>query len=336
MSDIPERMRGVGIREAGGPDVLEAGDYSTPEPGPDDVLIKVVAAGVNRPDCLQRAGLYPLPIGASPLPGLEVAGIVVAAGTNAARWKIGDRVVALTHGGGYAEYCRAYHEHVLPWPEQLDAAAAATLPETTFTVHHNLLERGQLKSGEAVLIHGGSSGIGTTAIQVAKAIGARVITTAGSDEKCEFCLGLGADEAINYRERDFEEAVGELTGGTGVNVVLDMVAGDYVMKNMRVLGEDGRYVMIAFLHGPKAEVNFATFLPRRLTMMGSTLRPQSDAMKALIARNVEREIWPLVAEHRVISHIYARFPLTEAAAAHALMESSTHMGKIVLDVLPEM
>lgn len=330
--EIPNEMTGVEVSAPGGPEVLRPARLPVPAPGPGEVLIAVDAAGVNRPDCLQRAGLYAVPADASPLPGLEVAGRVAAVGESAARWSVGDRVVALTHGGGYAEFCVAHGEHCLPWPEGLSAAEAATLPETTFTVHHNLLERGRLARGETVLIHGGSSGIGSTAIQVAHALGATVITTAGSAEKCAYCERLGADVALNYRADDWEARVREATKPHGVDVVLDMVAGDYVMKNVRLLGEDGRYVMIAFLNGPKAEVNFAHFLPKRLTLVGSTLRPQSTARKAAIAFATGEDIWPLVRNGRIRSHVHARFPLERAADAHALMESSAHMGKIVLEV----
>lgn len=329
---IPSEMTAVAVSKPGGPEVLESVRVPVPEPAPGQVLIAVHAAGVNRPDCLQRAGLYAVPPDASPYPGLEVAGEVVAVGEGAARWRTGDRVVALTHGGGYAEFCAADGEHCLPWPEELSAGEAATLPETTFTVHHNLLERGRLGRGETVLIHGGSSGIGTTAIQLAHALGATVITTAGNPEKCAYCTRMGADVAVNYREEDWEARVRELTQPDGVDVVLDMVAGDYVMKNIRLLGNDGRYVMIAFLNGPKAEVNFAHVLPKRLAILGSTLRPQSTARKAAIAKAVGEEVWPLVRAGQVRSHIHASFPLERAAQAHALMESSAHMGKIVLEV----
>jgi putative PIG3 family NAD(P)H quinone oxidoreductase len=268
------------------------------------------------------------------LPGLEVAGTVVACGEGAERWRVGDRVVALTHGGGYAEYCAAHQDHCLPWPEGLSAAAAATLPETCFTVHHNLLERGRLRAGETVLIHGGSSGIGTTAIQVARAVGATVIATAGTSEKCDYSLRMGADHAINYRDGDWESAVRGLTRPRGVDVVLDMVAGPYVMKNVRVLASDGRYVMIAFLQGATAEVNFGHVLAKRLLITGSTLRPQSVERKSAIARGVAEDLWPLVCAGRVHSHLHARFPLEQAAEAHRVMEGGTHLGKLVLEVAP--
>ncbi len=332
MNALPDTMRAIEVSEPGGPEVLQPVSVPLPQPGEGEVLIAVHAAGVNRPDCLQRAGLYPLPPDASPLPGLEVAGEVVALGAGVTRWKPGDRVVALTHGGGYAEYCAAHAEHCLVWPRGLSAVEAATLPETCFTVHHNLIERGRLRSGETVLVHGGSSGIGTTAIQVASALGAQVITTAGSAAKCDYCLQTGADHAINYRETDFEEAVRELVGRAGVDVVLDMVAGPYVMKNIRLLGNDGRYVMIAFLKGATAEVNFGHVLPKRLTLTGSTLRPQPVARKSAIAAAVAEEIWPLVLSGKVRSHIHATWPLEQAAEAHRVMEASTHMGKLALTV----
>jgi NADPH2:quinone reductase len=329
---LPDRMHAVAVDKPGGPDVLLLVTVPVPVPRASEVLIEVAAAGVNRPDCLQRAGAYPVPADASPLPGLEVAGRVVACGAEVTRWRLGDRVVALTHGGGYAEYCAAHADHCLPWPGDLGAAEAAGLPETCFTVQHNLFERARLAAGEWVLIHGGSSGIGATAIQLAQARGARVITTAGSADKCAFCVNLGAEHALDYRREDWEARVRELTAGQGVNVVLDMVAGPYVMKNIRLLAADGRYAMIAFLQGASAEVNFAHVLPKRLTLSGSTLRPQPVVRKAAIAREVEREVWPLVAAGRVRTHVHATFPLHAAADAHRLMESSQHVGKIILNV----
>lgn len=303
-----------------------------PRPAPAQVLVRVHAAGVNRPDCLQRAGHYPVPPDASPLPGLEIAGEVVACGDAVERWQVGDRVVALTHGGGYAEYCLAHAEHCLPWPQGLSAVEAAGLPETTFTVFHNLVQRGALDSGDTVLVHGGSSGIGSTAIQVARAYDATVIVTAGSAEKCAYCVELGAHHALDYRAGDWDETVRELTAKRGVDIVLDMVAGPYVMKNIRVMAPDARYVMIAFLKGATAEVNFGHVLQKRLTLTGSTLRPQSDARKAAIAAGVEAELWPLVAAGKLRTHVHATFPLASAEAAHRLMESSAHMGKIVLEL----
>lgn len=332
LSKIPDTMRAVAIREPGGPEVLEAIETAVPEPGAGEVLVAVAAAGVNRPDCLQRAGLYPLPPDASPLPGLEIAGEVVAVGGGVARWRVGDRIVALTHGGGYAEYCRVHESHCLPWPQDLSAVEAATLPETCFTVQHNLVGRGALAAGERVLIHGGSSGIGSTALQIARAMGAVAAATAGSDAKCDYCREMGADIAINYRESDFEEAVRDWAGTGGVDVVLDMVAGPYVEKNIRLLAADGRYVFIAFLLGARAEVNFGHVLSKRLVLTGSTLRPQSVAAKAEIARAVEATVWPLVASGVVRSHIHATWPLAAAAEAHRVMESSAHMGKLALEI----
>lgn len=331
-TNLPTDMQAVAVSQPGGPEVLTPVRVPLPTLRDDEVLIEVAAAGVNRPDCLQRAGHYPVPPDASPLPGLEVAGVVVARGPAVDNWALGDRVVALTHGGGYAEYCAANAGHCLPWPTGLSAAEAATLPETLFTVHHNLIERARLAAGETVLIHGGSSGIGSTAIQVAKAWGATVITTAGSADKVAYCVGMGADHALNYREGDWEATVKEFTKPRGVDVVLDMVAGPYVMKNLRLLGNDGRYAMIAFLLGATTEVNFAYLLPKRLTITGSTLRPQPVARKAAIARAVQRDFWPLLADGRLRSHVHARFPLSAAADAHRLMEASDHMGKLVLEV----
>lgn len=331
-SKLPAEMRAVAVSVPGGPEVLVPVRLPVPRPAAEQVLIAVEAAGVNRPDCLQRQGLYPVPKDASPLPGLEIAGHVVACGAAVTRWQVGSRVVALVHGGGYAEYCLADGGHCLPWPAALPAVEAAGLPETCFTVHHNLLERGRLASGETLLVHGGSSGIGTTAIQVARARGARILTTAGSAEKCAYAERQGADHALNYREGDWEAMARELVGPGGVDVVLDMVAGPYVMKNIRLLGNDGRYVMIAFLQGATAEVNFGHVLPKRLTITGSTLRPQSVASKRRIAAAVEADVWPLVASGQVNSQVHAVFPLEQAALAHALMERSAHMGKIILQV----
>lgn len=329
--NIPKLMLAVRIVKPGGPEVLQLCETATPQAGPNEVLVKVAAAGVNRPDCLQRAGFYAVPPDASPLPGLEIAGEVVALGTDVTRWRVGDRVVALCHGGGYAQYCRVHAAHCLPWPQGLDASAAASLPETTFTVQYNLFTRAGLKATERCLIHGGSSGIGTTAIQLAKAAGARVFTTVGSDAKREYCRALGADLAINYQTDDWVAAIKAATA-EGVDVVLDMVAGPYVEKNLALLATDGRYAMIAFLKGPKAEVNFAPLLTKRLTITGSTLRPQSTTQKAAIAASVEGSVWPLIANGLFRTHIFREFPLTAAAEAHQLMESSAHMGKLVLEV----
>lgn len=328
---LPSTMRAIVIRQPGGPEVLQVEETPLPVVASGQVLLRVLAVGVNRPDCLQRAGHYAVPPDASPLPGLEVAGeVMVACG----RWQVGDRVVALTHGGGYAEFCAADAGHCLPWPEGLSAEEAAGLPETTFTVQYNLFTRAGLAAGETCLIHGGSSGIGSTAIQLAKAVGARVITTVGSEDKRAYCLNLGADHAVNYREGDWAEAVREIVGSAGVNVVLDMVAGPYVQKNLDLLALDGRIALIAFLKGPKAEVNLAGLLTRRLTLTGSTLRPQSVAQKTTIAAAVEKAVWPLIGAGRYRTHLFRVFALEEAAEAHRLMESSVHMGKIVLRVAP--
>ena len=335
MIELPHNMNCVEVKCPGGPEVLVASQTRLPKCKANEVLIKVHAAGVNRPDCLQRAGLYPVPPDASPLPGLEVAGEVVRLGDGTAKWRLGDRVVALTHGGGYAEYCSAHEGHCLPWPENLPAEEAATLPETCFTVHHNLLDRGRLSRDQNVLIHGGSSGIGTTAIQVAKAFGANVLTTAGSLEKCNYCLSLGADYVVNYRVDDFEACVKDFIGSEAVHVVLDMVAGDYVKKNIRLLAADGRYVMIAFLVGAQTEVNFGHVLGKRISILGSTLRPQSVSNKAAIAKDVLNDIWPLVIAEKIKSHVFQTYPLANAKEAHTLMESSRHMGKIALNVIGE-
>jgi NADPH2:quinone reductase len=324
-------MRAVGISEPGAAEVLQ--EISTPVPGPreSEVLIEVHAAGVNRPDVLQRLGLYPVPPDADPLPGLEVAGEIVAAGAKASRWNVGDKVMALCHGGGYAEYCRVDENHCLALPANLSMVEAAAVPETYFTVWYNVFMRAHLDADETLLVHGGSSGIGTTAIQLAKATGASVITTAGTDDKCNFCTELGADHAINYKSADWEQIVGDLTEGNGVDLVLDMVAGPYMQKNMNVLGRDGRYVIIAFLQGSKAELDMRRVLGKRLTITGSTLRPQTTAEKAAIAAELEKHVLPLLESGTVRPIIDATFPLGEAAKAHALMESSKHMGKIVLE-----
>jgi putative PIG3 family NAD(P)H quinone oxidoreductase len=323
-------MLAIQITEPGAPDVLQPGSVAVPETSPDQVLIRVAAAGVNRPDVLQRLGKYPLPPDASPLPGLEVAGEVVAAGAAVRRWQIGDRVMALTHGGGYAEYCVAHQDHCLAVPDRLSDIDAAAVPETYFTVWYNVFTRCGLIEGESFLVHGGSSGIGTTAIQLAKAFGCRVLTTAGTDEKCAFCETLGADHAINYKTGDWEAAVASLTDGRGVDVILDMVAGPYMQKNIASLACEGRYAIIAFLLGPRAELDMRAVLGRRLTITGSTLRPQSIAEKADIARGLRRNVLPLLESGQVGPIIDRTFALADAAAAHELMESSRHMGKIVL------
>jgi putative PIG3 family NAD(P)H quinone oxidoreductase len=329
-AQIPETMTAIEISEPGGPEALVPGRMAVPSPGPEEVLIKVAAAGVNRPDAMQRAGLYPPPPGAPETPGLEASGEIVASGGAVERWQVGDRVTALVAGGGYAEYCVAPAPQCLPIPSGLDLVEAASLPETFFTVWTNVFDRGSLESGERFLVHGGSSGIGTTAIQMAKAWGAEVFTTAGSAKKCQACLDLGADRAVNYREQDFVAAIKEATGGAGVDVILDMVGGDYVAKNLALLAPDGRLCFIAFLQGSKVEVNFLPVLVKRLTVGGSTLRPRPVAFKAAIAQNLEEKIWPLIAEGRIKPVIHQTFPLAEAAEAHRLMESSAHIGKIML------
>lgn len=329
---LPNNMTAVEISEPGGPEVLRPVPRPVPAPAPGQVLVRVAAAGVNRPDIAQRAGAYPPPPDASDLPGLEIAGTVAALGDGVTRWQVGDAVCALTHGGGYAEYCAVDARHCLPVPAALDMIEAAALPETCFTVYYNVFTRARLVAGEWLLVHGGSSGIGTTAIQLAKAFGCTVVTTAGSDEKVAACRELGADHAINYRTEDWAARVREITEKRGVDVVLDMVGGSYIQKNIDSLAADGRYAFIAFLQGPKAEVDFVKLLVRRLTITGSTLRPQTADRKAAIARDVEAHVWPLVSAGRVRPPIHATFPLARAAEAHALMESSAHIGKIVLTV----
>jgi NADPH2:quinone reductase len=329
MAALPTKMTAIGIKGAGGPDMLAPEQRPVPTPGSGEILVKVAAAGVNRPDVMQRMGLYPPPPGAPDIPGLEVAGEVVALGTNVKRWKLGDRVMALVVGGGYAEYCIAHESHVLP-VSGLSMIEAAAIPETFFTVWHNTFERGGLKSGETLLIHGGSSGIGTTAIQLAKAFGARVITTAGSQEKCEACRKLGADVAVNYKTEDFVTATKTATGDKGAEVIVDMVGGDYIARNYEAAAVEGRIVQIAFQGSPKATVDFRRIMLKRLHHTGSTLRSRSVADKGAIARAVEENVLPLIAAGRVKPIIYKTFPLSKAAAAHALMESSAHIGKIVL------
>jgi len=329
---VPDIMKAVAIKAPGGPEVLQLVEQALPEPTDREVLIRVSAAGVNRPDVLQRLGKYPLPPDASPLPGLEVAGEVVATGSEATRWQTGDRVMALTHGGGYAEYCSVNEGHCLPVPASMTLVEAAAVPETYFTVWYNVFMSCRLREGETFLVHGGSSGIGTTAIQLAKAKGCEVLTTAGSDEKCRFCIDLGADVAINYRSDDWQAIVAERTNGRGVDVLLDMVAGSYMQKNMESMALDGRYSIIAFLQGPSAELNMRVVLAKRLWITGSTLRPQSTQEKSAIAQSLADNILPLLETRRVRPIIHETFPLANAAAAHQLMESSHHMGKIVLTV----
>ena len=322
-------MRAIEITEPGGPEVLELCERPVPVAGLGQVILRVAYAGVNRPDALQRAGAYAPPPTASPLPGLEAAGEVAAVGEGVSWPKVGDHVCALLPGGGYAEYVMTPAAHCLPVPTGMGMNEAACLPETYFTVYSNVFMRGGLNAGEKFLVHGGSSGIGTTAIQLAHHFGARVLTTAGSDEKCKVCRDLGADVAINYRNEDFVE-VAKAQGG--MDLILDMVGGDYINRNIRALANDGRMVHIAFLSGPKAEVNFAQIMARRLTVTGSTLRPQSDLAKARIADELREHVWPLLDAGRIGPVMDSEFPLEEAAAAHARIESSGHIGKIVLKV----
>lgn len=326
---LPETMRAVEISKPGGPEVLTLTERSVPTPDQGEILIKLAYAGVNRPDALQRAGAYAPPPTASDLPGLEGSGEVVAVGPGVDQWSVGDQVCALLPGGGYAEYVTTPAAHALRIPEGMDLKQAACLPETYYTVWSNVFMRGGLKAGERFLVHGGSSGIGTTAIQLAHALGARVFTTAGSEEKCNVCRDLGADVAINYRDADFLEVV---KGEGGANLILDMVGGDYIPRNIQALADEGRMVHIAFLSGPKAELNFAQIMARRLTVTGSTLRPQSDAAKARIADELRDKVWPLLDAGRVKPIMDSTFPLEKASDAHARMESSQHIGKIVLEI----
>jgi NADPH:quinone reductase len=330
MPALPAEITVIAIRAPGGPEMLVPEPRPLPQPAEGEVLVKVAAAGVNRPDVAQRQGNYPPPKGATDIPGLEIAGEVVALGPGVRRWKLGDKVMALVVGGGYAEYCPAHESHCLPVPAGLSMVEAAAIPETFFTVWHNTFERGRLAAGETLLVHGGSSGIGTVAIQLAKAFGARVVTTAGSAEKCEACRKLGADVAINYKTEDFVAATKAATAGLGAEVVLDMVGGDYIERNYEAAAIDGRIVQIAFLGSSKATVDFRRLMLKRLTHTGSTLRARSVADKAAIARAVEDRVLPLIAAGKVKPLIDSTFPLREAAAAHAKMEASTHIGKIVL------
>lgn len=322
-------MQAVEITQAGGPEVLRPTTRPMPVPRVGEVVIRLAYAGVNRPDALQRAGLYVPPPSASDLPGLEGAGEIVALGAGVSEWALGDQVCALLPGGGYAEYVATPAAHCLPVPRGLGLKEAACLPETFYTVWSNVFQRGGLKGGERFLVHGGSSGIGTTAIQLAHSFGARVFTTAGSAEKCKVCMDLGAERAINYREEDFVEV---LRAEGGANLILDMVGGAYLPRNVNALAEDGRLVQIAFLQGPNIELNFSQVMMRRLTITGSTLRPQSDLAKARIAESLRAHVWPLLEAGKVAPVMDSEFPLTEAAAAHARLESSGHIGKIVLRV----
>ncbi|MGF1649916.1 MAG: NAD(P)H-quinone oxidoreductase [Hyphomicrobiaceae bacterium] len=341
MSQTPDTPAAAGIAETmlyvkldgfGPPDVLKPDRMPVPKPEDGEILIKVASAGVNRPDVQQRLGQYNPPRGASPVPGLEVAGVVVARGNGAARFAIGERVCALVAGGGYAEYCLAPEVQALPVPSPLSLLEAGGVPETYFTVWTNVFDRGRLSPGETLLVHGGSSGIGTTAIQLAKAFGSRVFATAGSDEKCRACLDLGADAAINYAREDFKDRAMALTDGAGVDVILDMVGGDYVSRNLDVLALEGRLVQIAWLGGSKVSADFMKLMTRRLTWTGSTLRPRTIEQKAEIARALEAKVWPLLEAGTVKPIIHTTFPLARAADAHRLMESSAHIGKIMLTV----
>ena len=329
MSHLPTRMTAIGITAPGGPEALAPQERPVPSPGAGEILVKVEAAGINRPDVMQRQGLYPPPPGAPDIPGLEIAGTVAALGSGVTRWTIGERVMALVFGGGYAQYCLAHESHALPIGK-LSAVEAGAIPETFFTVWHNVFERGALKSGETLLVHGGSSGIGTTAIQLGKQFGARVIVTAGSMEKCEACRQLGADLAINYRTEDFVAATKQATGDKGADVILDMVGGDYIARNYEAAAVEGRIVQIAFQGSPKSTVDFRRIMLKRLHHTGSTLRSRSVADKGAIARAVEEKVLPLIAAGKIKPVIFKTFTLNEAAAAHALMESSMHIGKIVL------
>jgi len=333
--DLPATMRYAATREPGPPDVLNIGQTQVPRPRRGEVLIRVAYAGVNRPDCLQRAGGYPPPPDASPIIGLEVAGTVAALGDGVEEWRAGDTVCALTPGGGYAEYCTTPAAHCLPVPRGLSLLEAASLPENYFTVWHNVFERGALREGETLLVHGGSSGIGLTAIQLAKTFGASVITTVGSADKAAYCRGMGADHALNYREQDFEAEVAKITAKRGVDVVLDMVGGDYIEKNLKCLALEGRLVFIGFQRGSRAEVDWRFIMIKRQTITGSTMRASPNERKARIAKALRERVWPLFEEARLKPVVYRAFPLEEAAAAHTLMESSQHIGKIMLAVRPE-
>jgi len=328
-------MQYIALDTPGAAENMKLAECEQPQPGPGEVLIEVAAAGVNRPDVLQRQGKYPPPPGASPILGLEVAGKIVELGAGVDPSLKGQQVCALVNGGGYAEYVSVAATQCLPVPKGLSLIEAAALPETFFTVWTNVFDRAGLKSGESLLVHGGSSGIGSTAIQLAKAFGATVFTTAGSEEKCRFCRELGADLAINYREEDFVEAINKATNDRGVDVILDMVGGDYIPRNIQIAAPEGRIVSIAFLSGPQATVNFAPMMVKRLVLTGSTLRPRSAEVKGAIARSLKEKVWPLLEAGKIKPIIAAEFAFNEVVEAHRLMESSAHMGKIVLDVVRE-
>jgi putative PIG3 family NAD(P)H quinone oxidoreductase len=332
VSSIPTTMTGIALNGKGGPEVLQPASMPVPQAGYGQILVKVAAAGVNRPDVQQRMGAYPPPPGHSPLPGLEIAGEVVAVGPGVARWKVGDKVCALVNGGGYAEYCLAEDVQALPIPKGLSTAEAGGVPETYFTVWNNVFERGRLEAGDWFLVHGGTSGIGTTAIQLAKAFGARVVATAGSADKCQVCRDLGADVAVNYKIEDFVAVIKEATGGHGIDVTLDMVGGDYTERNIAAAAEDGRIVQIATLAGPATTFTLARLMMKRVTLTGSTLRPRTREVKARFARALEKQVWPLLDSGRVKIVMDSTFPLAQAADAHRRMETSQHVGKIVLTV----
>lgn len=332
MSLIPETMTCIEVAEPGGPEVLKAVQRPVPQPEAGEVLVQVRAAGINRPDVMQRQGMYPPPPGAPDIPGLEIAGTVVSRGPGVETPGLGDEICALVQGGGYSEYCIAAAPLCLPVPSGVDAVQAAAIPETFFTVWTNVFDRGRLKRGERVLVHGGSSGIGTTAIQLIGNAGAAVYITAGSREKCEACLGLGADAAINYREKDFVAEIAGLTDGRGVDLILDMVGGDYFPRNLECLAAEGRLVQIALQHGPESEVNLLTIMLNRLTVTGSTLRPRSVEEKTIIAQALKQTVWPQLENGTVKPVIHARFALEHAADAHRLMDSGEHIGKIVLTI----
>jgi len=323
-------MRAVEISQPGGPDVLRLAEVPNPAPQANEIVVKVAAAGVNRPDVLQRIGHYPVPPDASPLPGLEIAGEVADAGSAVKLWKRGDKICALANGGGYAEYCAVPETQALPVPKNLSMIEAASLPETFFTVWSNVYDRGRLAPGETLLVQGGTSGIGVTAIQMATATGNRVFASAGSDEKVAACVRLGAERAFNYKTQDWVAEARAATGGKGVNVILDMVGGDYVPRELKCLAEEGRLVFIAYLRGPRSELDIDALMRKRLTVTGSTLRPRSTEFKGYIARNLREKIWPLIEAGRIKPQVYKTFPLAQAAEAHRLMESSQHIGKIVL------
>ena len=329
-ASLPTTMTAIEIKQFGGPDGLVAGRRPVPSPGPGEVLVAMEAAGVNRPDILQRQGGYAPPPGASDIPGLEIAGRIVTLGSGVTGWRTGDAVCALVAGGGYAEYCTAPAAQCLPPPKGYDMVRAAALPETFFTVWTNVFDRGRLRAGESFMVHGGTSGIGTTAIQLARAFGARVFATAGGPEKCAACQRLGAEIAVNYHREDFVEVVSKATDGRGVDVILDMVGGDYVRRNLKCLALEGRLVQIAFLKGSNVEINLLPLMVKRQTLTGSTLRPRSVAEKGAIAEALRAKVWPLLDTGRVAPVIHATFPLDKAADAHRLMESSTHIGKIML------